>query len=134
MPVLLLVLFLVSLLPILLAWVGAILRVRQFGHLDNHHPRAQQARLTGLGARVNAAQANAWESLAVFAAVCIIAVGAGTDPARLDAAAWLFLACRLVHPVVYAANLAWWRSGVYGLGMAACLYIVWQAFITGPGG
>ncbi|UYG08679.1 MAPEG family protein [Halomonas sp. M4R1S46] len=133
MPLILQVLFVVSLLPILLAWIGALYRVRQLGRLDNHHPRAQQARLTGVGARVNAAQANAWESLAVFAAVCVIAVGSGLDLEGLDGAAWLFLACRLLHPLLYAANLAWWRSGVYAAGMAACLYIVWRAASQGTG-
>ncbi len=132
MPDLLLVLFIVSLLPILLAWAGAFCRVRQFGELDNHHPRDQQARLTGVGARLQAAQANAWEALAVFAAVCVIAIGTGGSLAPLAPAAWAFLACRLLHPLLYAANLAWWRSGVYGLGMVACLVIVWQS-ATGTG-
>lgn len=132
MPDLLLVLFVVSLLPILLAWIGALCRVRQFGHLDNHHPRDQQSELTGAGARLQAAQANAWESLAVFVAVCVIAVGAEADLASLAPAAWGFLACRLLHPLCYVANLAWWRSGIYALGMAACLAIVWQS-LSGAG-
>ena len=134
MPLILHVLFVVSLLPILLAWIGALYRVRQCGRLDNHHPRAQQARLTGVGARVNAAQANAWESLAVFAAVCVIAIGSGLDLEGLDRAALLFLACRLLHPLLYAANLAWWRSTAYAVGMAACLYIVWRAASQGGSG
>lgn len=131
MPVILYVLFVVSLLPILLAWAGAAYRVRQLGTLDNHHPRAQQARLTGAGARVLAAEANAWESLGVFTATCVIALVAGVELASLTSVALLFLACRLLHPLLYVANLAWWRSGVYALGMLCCGYIVWRAATLG---
>lgn len=38
------------------------------GRYDNHHPRAQQARLTGFGARALAAHLNSIEAFPLFAA------------------------------------------------------------------
>ena len=125
MPLILYVLFAMTLMPIVLAWLGAYYRFKQFGRFDNHHPRIQQAQLTGTGARIQGAQLNAWESLIVFVAVLIIAVASGLDLNRLDTVAIVYLLCRLSHGGFYIANLAWLRSGVYALGMGCCLYLVY---------
>ncbi|MGQ7248029.1 MAPEG family protein [Halomonas sp. V046] len=127
MPIILYTLFAVSVLPVLLAWVGAVYRVRQFAHLDNRHPREQQARLEGAGARIHAAQINAWEALAVYVSTCFIAFAAGTDMATLTAPALTFVGARLLHPVCYALNLHWLRSLVFAVGMGACLAIIAMA-------
>lgn len=127
MPTILYVLFAISFLPIFLAWAGVYFRIRQFKHFDNHHPRQQQAALKGAGARTQAAQANAWEALIVFTTVCFIAYASGLDLNRLDGVALLYLAIRVLHPVLYIANLAWLRSGVFAVGMGCCLYIVYLA-------
>lgn len=127
MPAILYVLFAVSFLPIFLAWAGVYFRIKQFGTFDNHHPRQQQAALTGIGARVQAAQANAWESLIIFTLACFIAYASGLDLNTLDSVAWLYLVARVLHPILYIANLAWLRSGVFTVGMFCCLYIVIQA-------
>lgn len=127
MPTILYVLFAISFLPILLAWAGVYFRIKQFEHFDNHHPRQQQVALEGAGARTQAAQANAWEALIVFTMVCFIAHTTGLDLNRLDGVALLYLATRLLHPILYIANLARLRSGVFALGMGCCLYIVYLA-------
>ncbi len=127
MPTILYVLFAISFLPIFLAWAGVYFRIKQFRHFDNYHPRQQQAALEGAGARTQAAQANAWEALIVFTMVCFIAYASGLDLHRLDGVALLYLATRLLHPVLYIANLAWLRSGVFAVGMGCCLYIVYLA-------
>ena len=127
MSTILYVLFAISFLPIFLAWVGVYFRIKQFRHFDNYHPRQQQAALEGAGARTQAAQANAWEALIVFTMVCFIAYASGLDLNRLDGVALLYLATRVLHPVLYIANLAWLRSGVFAVGMGCCLYIVYLA-------
>ncbi len=53
-------LFATALLPYFIAPVGAYFRVRQFGVLETKNPRKQQAESTGIAARANAAQSNAW--------------------------------------------------------------------------
>lgn len=125
MPVILYVLFIVSILPILLAGIGNFMRARQFGAFDNHNPRAQQAQLTGAGARVQAAQGNAWEALVVFGSSCFIGYASGLPLDSLSLVAMVFLLCRILHAVFYIADLAALRSLIFGVGSACCLYIVY---------
>ena len=65
MNTLLTCLFIAMLLPYLakgpVAWAMA-----KAGGYDNHHPRSQQAQLTGFGARALAGHQNAFESLLIF--------------------------------------------------------------------
>ncbi|WP_458525624.1 MAPEG family protein [Onishia taeanensis] len=128
MPVIFHVLLGLALLPFLLAWLGAFFRVRQFGHLDNHTPRLQQAALGGMGARVQGAQANAWEALLIFSVVSFIAFASGLPMASLGGVALVFLALRLLHAALYIADFAWSRSVVFAAGMLCCLTIVYRAW------
>ena len=69
----LIALVIVALLPYVLAGMGGPFRIKQFGKIDNNHPRQQYSQLTGMGGRVWAAQQNAWEALAIFtAAVAVV--------------------------------------------------------------
>ena len=117
------VLFIVSLLPMVLAVVGAYCRYRQFGYLDNHHPRLQQAQLTGLAARALAAQKNAWEALALFTAMCVLAYASGLDFVEFKYAAGLFLLSRLMHPVFYLLDMSSYRSLVFAIGWFSSIHI-----------
>ncbi|OIN04476.1 MAPEG family protein [Oceanisphaera psychrotolerans] len=123
MPDILVVLFMVAVLPVFLSAVGVCLRISEFGKLDNHHPREQQARLTGIGARAVAAQNNAWEALLLLGVVVIIAVAAKVDLHSLSSASYLFLVSRMLHPVFYMANMALLRSTAFGVGWFTCVYI-----------
>ena len=49
-----------------LAGVGGYFRQANLGAVDNENPRTQAALLEGAGARAYAAQANAWEAVALF--------------------------------------------------------------------
>ncbi|ANG61552.1 hypothetical protein A8C75_03055 [Marinobacterium aestuarii] len=131
MPVILYVLFIVSLLPVVLAGVTNVCRMRQFERFDNHNPRQQQARLEGMGARAHAAQANAWEALMIFSATCLIAYAGGADLTALSLVALIFLACRIAHAVFYLANLSGPRSLAFGGAILCSLYIVFQAAAPG---
>jgi uncharacterized MAPEG superfamily protein len=133
MPVILYVLFIVSVLPILLAGVGNYFRARQFGAFDNSNPRLQQSRLEGPGARAQAAQANAWEALSIFGVTCFIAYASGIDLQSLNLVALIFLACRLLHAVFYIANLGALRSLIFGVAISCCLYIVYLAAMVPHG-
>lgn len=131
MPTILYVLFALSFFPILLSMAGGVMRVRQFGRLDNHYPRLQQAEMRGLGARVNAAQANAWEALVIFTLVVVIAHASGLPLALADVPALLFLVLRVIYALCYLANWAWPRSAAFALGMMCCLYIVYLSATHG---
>lgn len=129
MPIILHTLFVVAVIPILLSMMGGFFRVRQFGRLDNAYPRLQQAELRGVGARVQGAQANAWEALSVYAVTVFIAFAAGVDLRSLDVPALLFVVFRILYSVLYVINWAWLRSAVFGLGMGCCIYIFYRAIV-----
>lgn len=120
----------VALLPYLLSFSGGYFRMRQFGAVDNKHPRLQAAQLEGVGARAYAAQANAWEALAVFTAAVVVLHVANPEAARGTTAANLslgFLATRVAHPIAYLANQDLVRSLVFLLGLVCVFGIFWIA-------
>ena len=118
-------LMIVAFLPYFCAWTGAYYKMRQFGSLDNKTPREQTAKLQGAGARIAAAQANAWEALPLFTAAVVASQLGHAAPGR---AAWLselFVATRILHPIFYATDLDKLRSLVFlvGLFCVAALFV-----------
>ncbi|GAB3377249.1 MAPEG family protein [Spongiibacter taiwanensis] len=113
--------FVACLLPVMTAWVSGWFRHRQFGGIDNRHPRQQCARLEGPGARSVAAQQNAWEALAVFTAAVLVADAVGVAQHKMDIAALVFIAARVVYPVFYIADLHVLRSLTFMVGFFASL-------------
>ncbi len=116
-------LLIVAALPYVLAGVGGILRVRQLGALDNHHPRVQALELRGVAARAYASQQNAWEALALFGAAVIVAHLAGADPGPSATASVAFVGTRMLHPVLYITDRASLRTGVFIVGLGCCLWL-----------
>jgi uncharacterized MAPEG superfamily protein len=115
----------VAFLPYVCAWVGGYLRHRQFGTLDNKNPRRQQAALEGAAARAHAAQLNAWEALPFFTAAVVVAHLSGASPGRVATLAVIFVATRILHPILYIADLDILRSLVFvvGFGCVVCLFL-----------
>jgi uncharacterized MAPEG superfamily protein len=114
-------------LPYLLAFTGSYFKMRQFGTLDNKNPRAQAARLEGVGARAAAAQANAWEALAVFTVAVAVLHLANPEAARSSTAANLaltFLAMRIAHALFYLANIDIARSVVFMIQMVCAVWLI----------
>lgn len=123
-------LVIVALLPFLLSFSGGYFRMRQLGAVDNKHPRQQVAKLEGVGARAYAAQANAWEALAVFTAAIVVLHLANPEAARGSTASNLslvFLATRVAHPIAYLANQDLVRSLVFVVGLGCVFGIFWIA-------
>lgn len=123
MPTLFEVLFIVSLFPIALAVLGGYLRYKQSGRFDNHYPRLQQGQMSGTGARVVAAQKNAWEALVFYTVMCVLAFVSGLGLSEFSYAASLFLLSRIAHPLFYILDMATYRSLVFLIGWFSCLYI-----------
>ena len=116
-------LFIVAMIPYILAGLTSYFKVKQLGKLDNHHPRIQAAELTGAGARAHGAQMNAWEALALFAAAVFMAHLAGADPRLSAIAAVIFVAARVIHLVVYIADIPLLRTGFFTVGAAMCFWL-----------
>ncbi len=117
-------LFVVVLIPYLLAGFGAAQRKKQLGTVDNHNWRADQLpQLTGMASRCYAAQANAWEAVAMFTAAVMVAHFAGADERLSAIAALVFLGARVLHPVLYLADQATLRSVVFVIGWGCCVWL-----------
>jgi uncharacterized MAPEG superfamily protein len=123
-------LLIVAVLPYVLSFAGAYFKMQQFGTLDNKHPRIQAAKLEGVGARALGAQQNAWEALGFFTAVLAVLHFANPEAARGSTAAnvsLMFLATRVVHPILYLANLDMLRSIVFLIGLGCGIALLWMA-------
>ena len=123
-------LLIVALLPYVLSTAGGYFKMRQFGTIDNKQPRVQAAQLEGVGARALGAQNNAWEALGFFTAVLAVLHFANPEAARTSTAANLslvFLATRVLHPILYLANLDIARSSVFLVGLVCGIWLLWMA-------
>ena len=116
----------VALLPYVTGWTAGYFRYRQFGRIDNKNPRRQQAALEGVGARAYAAHANAWEALSLFTAAVVVAHLSNADPRMASTLSIGFVATRILHPILYLADLDVLRSLVFvaGLGCVVGLFAI----------
>ena len=87
-------------------------------NFDNNNPRQWLAKQTGASARANAAQANSWEALPIFAAGVLSAEFLHAPQGRIDMMAMAFIACRIVYIGLYVGDIASARSIVWAAGLA----------------
>jgi uncharacterized MAPEG superfamily protein len=116
-------LFLACLAPILCTggakFVGSI--KGPSGPLDNRNPRQWLAQQTGVAARLNAAQQNSWEALAIFAPAILTAQATAVAHDRVDLLAMIFIAARVAYVAMYAADAATLRTLAWAVGFGASL-------------
>ena len=110
----------VTFLPVVTGMVAGYFRKQQCGFIDNHLPRIQQAQLTGIAARAQAAHANSWEALTLFAPIVMITQIAGIDPVKAGITGIVFVVFRVLHALFYITDLAIMRSLMFG-GALVCL-------------
>lgn len=91
------------------------------GRYDNNHPRDQQARLKGFGARALAAHLNSFEAFPLFAAGVLMAHSTQTNGTLVDALAITFVVARVLYLICYWSNLHWQRSLVWAVGLLCSL-------------
>lgn len=88
---------------------------------DNRDPRAWLARQESPRVqRAAAAQHNAFEAFAPFAASVLMAQFAGVDASRITVLALAFVALRIVHGVLYVGGRHLYRSFAW-LGALLCI-------------
>jgi uncharacterized MAPEG superfamily protein len=129
MSALLLALLVVALLPYL-AKIPVAKAMHQLGGYDNHHPRAQQAKLEGLGGRATAAHYNSFEALQLFLAAMLSCVVAGNYDGTMQLLAWGFVACRVLYIVLYLIDKALLRSIVWCIGVGCVVTMMVRAILT----
>ncbi len=96
---------------------------------DNNEPRTWLAKQTGAAGRANAAQANSWEALAVFAAGVLSAQHLGAPTGYVDVLGVTFVIARVVYIVLYMADLATLRSAVWFVGYGASMALFFANLI-----
>ncbi|NUS38418.1 MAG: hypothetical protein HOQ02_05280 [Lysobacter sp.] len=92
---------------------------------DNREPRAWQSRQTSpRSQRANAAQLNAFEAFAPFAAAVLMTQAAGVDPLRIGYLAVAFAALRVLHGAFYVLGIAPLRSLSWAGGIAIVTWLM----------
>ncbi|BAN47907.1 MAPEG family protein [Metapseudomonas resinovorans] len=91
---------------------------------DNRHPRAQQARLTGFGARALAAHQNSIEAFPLFAAGVLMAHATQTQGWFVETLAIIFIVSRVLYLFLYWNDKASLRSLVWVIGLVCCLLLM----------
>ena len=95
---------------------------------DNRDPRGWMARQDSpRSIRANAAQLNAFEAFAPFAAGVAMAQLAGVPAERIALPAMVFIGLRLLHGIFYLANAHALRSLVWFGGFACVLGLLGHA-------
>jgi uncharacterized MAPEG superfamily protein len=98
-----------------------------FRRFDNHNPRDWLESQAGFRKRANAAQANSWEALVIFAPAVLTAMQTGAPQARVDTLAMLFIVARLAFILCYVTNQATLRSLVWAAGLGASIALFFAA-------
>ena len=112
----------------LLPYVWTVLAKRSARGYDNRDPRGWLARQDDPRVqRANAAQLNAFEAFAPFAAGVALADMAGVPDERIALLALVFVAARVLHGVFYVAGIAMMRSLVWFVGLACVVTLLAQA-------
>ncbi|MFT5852260.1 MAG: putative MAPEG superfamily protein [Colwellia sp.] len=118
-------LFIATLLPFLAKGPVAY-AMSKLGGYNNNHPREQQSKLTGFGARALAAHQNAFESLIIFAPAVLLAITTQHTGTNVGLLAVLHVCARVLYNVLYVANIDKLRSLVWGVATLSSFAIIWQ--------
>ena len=97
---------------------------KKSGGYDNANPRAQQANLTGWGARALAAHQNQLESFPYFAAGALVATVMKVDPVIAGWLSLTYIAARLAYMFLYISNIHALRSLVWFVGFGVSLALI----------
>ncbi|RUO80443.1 hypothetical protein CWI84_05115 [Idiomarina tyrosinivorans] len=105
-------LLIAGLLPVLAKAPVIYFQNRQGGY-DNHHPRAQQQKLTGIGARAVAGHYNAYEAFTFYAAAVLLVIATDNANDKMQGLAITFIVLRVVYHGLYLADFDKLRSLVW---------------------
>lgn len=95
----------------------SVAMARSPGGYDNKDPRAQQAKLEGMGARARGAHYNGFETFPPFAAAVFVAHLSGASDHRATILSVAFVVARALYVAAYLADLDYLRSAIWGIGV-----------------
>lgn len=109
-----------------IALAGASMN-RDVGTDWNVGPRDTEPKLSPMTGRLRRAVANHFEALAFFTIAVVLVQLTQSNSGLTAAAAWVFLAARVLYVPAYAFGWSPWRSLIFMVGFAATmLMIVWS--------
>ena len=127
MTTLLICLFIAMLLPYLAKGPVAVAMAKAGGY-DNAHPREQQAKLTGFGARAVAGHQNAFESLILFGLAVVTVIATDSVNATAVTFAIVHVIARIAYQVLYLIDKGTLRSLSWFVAIISSFVIFCQAF------
>ncbi len=106
----------------------AFVRTRAYGSKWNTGVRDDTPtdRKTPLVGRLERAQANFFETFALFAAAVLACTAAGRLNHGTEIGCWLYLVARIVYVPLYAAGVPYIRTRVWGLSLLGLLHPLWR--------
>lgn len=110
-----------SVLPLLTTYLAKLFG--RFQLKDNVNPRAFQRELTGVAARLNAAQENSYETLPIFLAAVLTAQYMVVPQPEINILAWAYVGLRVLYAAAYAFNFAALRSIIWAASFFCPLYL-----------
>jgi len=125
MTILIWCLFIAGLLP-LLAKGPLAFAMNKLGGYNNNHPREQQSKLTGFGARALAAHQNAFESFIIFAPAVLLAIITNNTGEFIVQLAVIHVCARVAYNVLYLMDIDKLRSLVWFVATISSFMIIWQ--------
>lgn len=103
---------------------------RELGHRVTTGPRdGQMPKISPLLGRLLRTVTNGFEGLAMFAPAVLVVALSGQSDSVTEAAAWVYVAARLIYVPAYAFGWVPWRSAIWGVGLAATLALLISALI-----
>ncbi|KAF7767508.1 hypothetical protein PCIT_a4409 [Pseudoalteromonas citrea] len=120
----LLICALVAVLLPYLAKLPVAIEMNKLGGYDNRHPRAQQSKLEGFGARALAAHQNSFESLIVFSVALAVVLGSNNVNAVTEYLAITHIVARILYCAFYYMNIDKLRSLVWLVGIGSAVGMI----------
>ena len=118
-------LFIAALLP-LIAKGPVAFAMNKLGGYNNSHPREQQSKLTGFGARALAAHQNSFESLIIFAPAVLLAIATHHTGENIALLAIVHVCARVAYNIFYLMDINKLRSLVWFIATISSFNIIYQ--------
>jgi uncharacterized MAPEG superfamily protein len=125
MTILITCLFISLLLP-LVAKGPVAYAMAKLGGYNNNHPREQQSRLTGFGARALASHQNAFESVIIFAPAVLLAIITKNTDTSILILAVVHIIARVLFNIFYLLKMSLLRSIVWTIATLCSFTIVFM--------
>ncbi|MDX1524744.1 MAG: MAPEG family protein [Pseudidiomarina maritima] len=129
MSILIWCLLIAGLLPIAAKAPVVYFQNRDAGY-DNRHPRAQQQRLTGAGARAVAGHYNAYEAFPLYATAILAVLTTNSVSDTNITLAVSYLGLRIAYHILYLANYDKLRSLVWFFAIACPVIMLAQTALA----